>query len=476
MAYPLVKFTASAAAATVRLDFNVDSGGMKTYPDADNFDLGTVEFDGEPDAIGVEYALRNITFDLVIEGTHAQALAQQAAVARELMRAENWLMYQQDASSDPVWFRTFRASPGSLSLDRVDNERTLNTWVIGITLHAEPFAYGERVSLSSVTVNNNPASGTNPCSWTTATILGDAPAPARVQVNPSNSGAMPGYRWMVSHAALSAAYTPVFWQIGASDGWTAGTGTGASTANAAYSGGSYRPVTGSLGLMASRLSGNAPTTPTRGRYKVLVRVARSDAVTEWALAFGQNVGGTYVYGDTVAFPGDNVGTTEMASWVDLGDFTFPRGAGQVPDGLVATPSTPNISLQAQATVGSASGEQLRLDCFMLVPLDITGQVGSSTLFSEFTRVGIDSSGGLGVWDGDEEAFWAFNSSSGLFTPMPKNEGGYPVLVPGATNVFHLLQQANGNEPLFGEDATDSISVSTAVVVSYHPRWLYVGAG
>lgn len=474
MAYPLVKFTATpAAAASVRFDFNVDSGTMKTYPDADAFDLGGVQLEGDPDALSVEYGLRTITFDLVVEGTHAQALAQQAAVARELLRAENWLMYQQDASSNPVWFKTFRAEPGSLSFERVDNARTRNTWVIGVTLHAEPFAYGERVTLGAVTVNNNPASGTNPCSWTTATILGDAPAPCRVQVNPSNSGAMPGYRWMISHAALGAAYTPVFWQIGGSDGWTAGTGTSASTADAAFSGGSYRAVNASFTSMFTRISGNAPSTPTRGRYKVLLRFARTDTSAVWEFAFGQNVGANYIMGDTVTSSDSNQ-TSSWATWVDLGEFSFPRGVGQVPDDMAATPITPNIALQARQVFGS--GTEIRLDCIALIPVDIAGQVQGSTMFTEFTRTGIDSSGGLGVWDSDEEAFWAFNSSSGLYTPMPAIEGGFPTLVPGATNVFHLLQQVNGNDPFFGEDATDSISVSTSVVLSYHPRWLYIGAG
>lgn len=472
--YPIVMFmSAPDVAATVRFDCNVRSSTDRVHVLPD-FDPGVPQLEGEPDGVSVEYGLRTLSFTLRIEGPKATALATQSALARELLRTENWLYVQLSDDVAPVWFRLYRAEPGALSFAEVyDIDSLHDVWDISMSLPAASFAYGERVTLGAVTVNNNPAHVTNPCSYTLATVLGDAPTPCRIQINPSNAAAMAGFRWMIAHAALDAAYTAVFWQVGASDGWTAGTDTGASAADVDYSNGSYRAVTFATPTMATRLSGSAPSTPTRGRYKVLVRIARSDTTSKFSMRFGQNVGAAYIYGDTVVMDRASSTATEHATWVDLGDFTFPRGVGQVPDSLTATVPTPSVSLQMARDSGSGSAY---IDCFALIPVDIKGQTQSSVLFSEFTRVGIDTSGGLGVWDGDEEAFWAFNSSAGLFTPMPEIRGGYPQLVPGATNKLHVLQQVMGGKPFFNEDASDDISVSASLVVSYYPRWLWIGEG
>jgi len=36
----------------------------------------------------------------------------------------------------------------------------------------------------------------------------------------------------------------------------------------------------------------------------------------------------------------------------------------------------------------------------------------------------------------------------------------------------VLQQANGQKPVYGEDASDLIAATTAVTVTYRPRWLW----
>lgn len=477
MTFPKVQLmSAPSTSATVLYDFNAPmvGGGDVRILHNSGFDLGSSALEGEPDGIEVEYGLRVVAFTQQINGTRSNAMARQSAMARALMlRPEGWLLIQLSADRDPVWFHVYRPDLSAPSFDNVTDSDQPDSWNIPVQLPAEALAYGARVTHGAVTVNNDPAAGSNPCSFTLTSIVGDAPAPCRVEINPNAAAAMPGYRWMLAHAALDAAYTPVLWPVGTGDGFTAGTDTGAGVADALYTGGSYRAVTFATATMATRLSGSAPVTPTRGRYKVLVRIARSDTDSTFSMRFGQSVGVANIYGDIVRM--DRAASTGSghATWVDLGQFNFPRGSGQVPDDYSVTVSAPSIALQMARDSGSGSG---RIDAFMLVPADIQGQYRSSVMFSEFTRIGIDSGSGTGIWDGDAETYWQLSQFGTLNTPMPVNMGGYPKLVPGATNVMHILQQVNGARPFFSEDAADVIAATSSVVVSYYPRYQWLGDG
>lgn len=651
--YPQIKFMASpSATAAVRYDSNIPITSGSASVLHEGFDLGAPALEGDPDGIGVEYGLRTIHFTQRIEGTQPNALAKQSALARELLRQDNWLMVKIAADRDPVWFHTYRADPGSLSFENAnDDPARRDLWDIVVECRAEPFAYGERVVLSAQTILNdagagqnlvpNPsfevdvagwggsnatlaktgaasfvggssmsltatsaatmsastaggvgpipiggnqpvvasarfranttgrsvsvavqwydvagasisavtaASGTDVSgSWTAVsgaltspsnaayarmilsvispaisevhyvdgvmldpqtgtapygdgsstgwnwtgtahasasyanaarivlpTILGDAPSPLRLQVDPSFTNAGDGYRFMFSLHAAATEPLPVVWQVGGTDGFTAGTDTAASSADATMSGGTRRVVSFATDAsMVTRISGQVPNALPLGTYKILVRVARSDTNSTFAVRLGQFVGLIYFYGDTVTMDRATSTGAGHATWLDLGEFTHPRGH-VTPDGVTGAGFAPTISLQAQRISGSGS---LYLDAFLAVPIEVPDTVESRTLFSEFPTIGIGNSTGYGVFDGDSELVYGYNSigfaESGFTAEL---NGSFPRAVPGASNVLHFLQQVNAAKPFFGNDTADSIAFTTSIIASYYPRWLWIGDG
>lgn len=478
--YPMFRFVSGPkASAEVRHDFSASTtvtiGGtthrVRTKVLEEGWSIGAPTLEGDVDGVGVEYGERTLTVTQCIAGPKAAALQAQSRLAREILRDRNWLMFQLAEGTQPVWFRTYRAEPGDLSFDLVNTVSTSDHWHITVTVPAEPFAYGAEITLPPVTINNNPAATTNPCAATLPAVIGDAPAPARIEVNPSNPVYMNGYRWMLSLHAGKAAVPPVLWQLGA-DGFTLGADVTTVT-NVAYSGGSARSVSfATQSDLVTRLSGVAPASLPRGRYKVMLRLARTDTASRFTARFGTNVGlGLYQFGETVTMDRASSTAAGHATWLDLGDFSFPV-ASAVPYGEEGFAYAPNVSLQIGRVAG---GGNAHLDAILLVPLEVADTAETNTLFSHFHAGGIFIDGGRGVWDGDVEGFWAFTQFGALATiPPPEMVGGFPRLAPGAVNQLTLLQQVNGQRSVFGDDASDLLTASTAVTVSYHPRFLWIG--
>jgi hypothetical protein len=74
--------------------------------------------EGDPDAYGVEYGLRQLEFNVIISGAYSDASRQWSQLAKELVtgRRTNWLMFQFSEFSQPVWFKTYRTAPGRTRL------------------------------------------------------------------------------------------------------------------------------------------------------------------------------------------------------------------------------------------------------------------------------------------------------------------------------------------------------------------------
>lgn len=469
--YPLVKFMASpATTAAVRYDFNTAiSGGGRAHILHGAWDLGAPELQGDSDGIDVEWGLRTIQFTQRIEGSEADALAKQSALARELLRRSNWLMVQIAADREPVWFQTYRGDPGSLSFENVRLDSTgFDAWDIGLSLQAEPFALGARVTLSPITVNNDPAAGSNPCRAVLPTILGDAPAPLRIV---SDTG-LDGRRLMYALHASESTPSAIVWQIGSSDGNTAVTDTGAGVANAAYSGGSYRAVTFATQAGLTVRLALANKTFTAGRYKVLARIARSDTDSEFDVMFAYTASAPVTISGEHVHWGPNGPSTSAghAAWVDLGDFTFPAGY-QRPDGSPLETVTSAGSLSLSRTTGAGSAH---LDAVMLVPVEVSDTLDNNILYTYFPATGIGS--GSGTWDGDSEMLWLLSSGSAPVPLSAEIKGGYPVATPGAVNLLTVLQQVNGARSSANVDGSDGITVAASLTISYQPRWLWIGDG
>lgn len=498
--WPAVKFVdAPATTANVRLDLSTSS----VYVSPEGFSLGVPSFEGDPGSVGVEYGYRELSLVVRVTGSKTAALAVLQTLARELLRTEgNWLLFQLQPTSAPVWFKTYRGQPGDLSLEAVYDQSTgqnlpdrwdipgdvsyddvygqstgqtiPDLWEITVPLSADGFAWGARVTHAVATVSNNPAAATNPCFLTMPAIKGDAPAPARIAASVSATLDQSDIMWSI--APVPATYTaPIVWPIGTGDGATAGTDTGAAVSNSAYSGGSYRPITFATNAsMVTRLTGSAPAAVPVGRYLVMMRVARSDTASTFAMRFGYTgLGGADIAGSkTVTLDRGTSTTAGYATWANMGVFSFPKFLTDLD--VPGFNFAPGYVIQAQRLSG---GGQLHLDAIMLVPVELKDAEGAGrTLFSRFHAFGLQSGDQVAYWDGDTEAFTRVNGFGVVDSGVQPSalDGEFPMVHPGQTNVLHVLQQTRLGSGYFGTlDNSDAISRSTTVTASYHPRYLYL---
>lgn len=479
MSWPRIRFVDEpTTGAAVRLDLSNDG---VAWVGAEDFKLGTPQFEGGPGQVGAEYGYRQLSMTVHLQGSKATALATLQTLAREIQRVDNWLLFQLQSGSVPVWYHTYRTQPGELSLDNVYDETNgkvrSDRWDVTVQLDAESHAYGTRetMTLGSSTISNDPATGTNKMAVVLPTLKGDSPAELRVTLDPSLSG-MAGYKFMLSSVALDSgsSYTvPYFWQVGTGDSFTAHTDTGADVADATMSNGSYRAVTFATdATLVKRLSGTMPSMPS-GLYKVLVRVRRSDTSSTFSVRLGQTVGGIDVAGLTTAVLNRATSTTTHATWLDLGEFTLPHG-GQAPSDVAVGNGQPLVFLQASRLSGSGS---LHLDAFAVIPVAREDVVLTKTLFSEFDAIGPTGTEVVS-WDTAENMCWVTPPGPPLppvTAAKPILTGAFPVAVPGHVNVLHVFQQVNGQKPFGGTDSSDSITATVIASVSYLPRYLWLAA-
>lgn len=462
--WPYVAFVdAPSPDAVVRLDL---SGKVEH----DGFSLGSAQYDGDPGTLGVDYGYRDgLSFTACTFDSEAVALDLLGALSRETSRATNWLCFQASASAEPVWFKTYRGAPGALSLEYLRNDRDQNYWAVAVPLVADGLAYGAETTLGTFTVNNDPAAGSNPGFLALGPVKGDAPAKPIVRCRYLN-GAQGGYRHMLAVSPAPAGYTPITWQVGGTDGWTAGADTGASASDAAASGGTYRAVSfATTPGMATRISGTVPTAVRPGRYKVLVRALRSDTSSTFALRFGSTISFDLLFGDVVNWTAPASTAAKHATWVDLGDFTLPLGAAlaDLDDEL---PVSPGVAVQAARLSGTGS---LWLDTVRLVPV---GNEHSRTLYVDYTNLGPPALLYDEYHDASQEIVYTRNNGTGQLEGMypPGLPGGFPVLVPGASNFLHFAEQtALARSQYAGSDVPDRLATQVSLEVTYHPRYQHL---
>lgn len=477
MRYPLVKWVdAPTLTANELFDFNSDTGSALTWPLHDGWSVGVPSFDGDPDSVGVEYGYRTLKFTLAVSGAKEAALAKQSALAKEVFRRRSWVMFQINAFTKPVWFRTYRSEPGDLSFDLFRNGDGVDEWHIGVTMSADAFAYGARVTIPQFIIGNN-TTATNPMRYTLPTIQGDAPTALRVKVAPQAGDAGTASTWLQAVISGDRSNPMLVVDIGsASDGWTGASGdvTGPITPasgnidSGVFLSNSLR-ITAGAATFRERIAGPLPNTLI-GRYKVLLRIG-SESDAEFDFAFGQKVNGVVYYGNTVrARTVDDYSGPPF--WVDLGDFTFPFGLN-IPAGVTGTLPVPQVSLKVGCTSTRATQPQVKLDAFAFIPVDGPGLTQVTTLASTFKQYGVDQTR-AGNWDGDTESFWSTLGAT-FVDGGPEMVGSYVKADPmAAYNVFVLMPTLLGEA--LSNTAITSINGTHAVDISYHPRYLWIGDG
>jgi hypothetical protein len=400
-----------------------------------------------------------------------QAATALQLLARELDRPTNILRVQLNGATSPVFFRTFSAPDYDWSMPRL-------LAVYGkaeLEIPAEPFGYGLKQTLSPVTVNNDPAAGSNGCFWDVTGVMGDVETPAVISYvgNQAVVGAVTGQPsgYEKSRQALFAVRrrgTPAnFPFVLQAETMTVGTDTTVQTTDAAMSGATnnYTRTTFAFTGLTTRLNkanflGSA-STDLRGIYRVLVRYRKSvaaDTIT-MSLRWGFS-GGTGIVNDTVTLPTDANATN--IRYADLGLISLPLAPDPQYDGfsgveLLVSGASFFLAVSAGRPAGSGN---LDIDHFLLIPADDhLAFVGWPINF-----VVPDTA----VVDGAVQTVYGL--TAGAVTAMAQSSmvGSFPMISPGVTNRIFFVRDA-----AYTASATDAITNNTSITLSYWPRYLWV---
>lgn len=260
MAVDIAFVDSPATGATVRLDLSNPAGGV--YQARGGLDIGAPDLLGGSESVGSEYGLREITVTVHLVASKAVALTAQAAVARELLRERNYLKVIPDGAVTPVWFNTYRSSPGDITLDLADRD----VWTLAFTVDADPFAVGALESLSAVSITNDPAAGTNRLRYTLPSIKGDALTPLIVTLDMASASGSDVVRPLL-HSASADTAGLMFWQA---ESWTLGTDTSAVSDSAASASNRAHVSFATVTTSATRLSSSV-TVDNPGRWALYAR-------------------------------------------------------------------------------------------------------------------------------------------------------------------------------------------------------------
>ena len=402
------------------------------------------------------YQNRELKFTVWLNGAGQSAkISQLDALKAQLAKPSNLIMYNPPGWGFPVFFRTFRSDDYVVTNGSAVGG---SEWSVACNVIAEPFAIGARRDLSTATVTNNPASGTNPVMWDITGIAGDSPTPAFVKIGTALAAADPVL--LAQRTVNNPTAVTVFAQAEAG---TMGTDTTVQAADTAMSGSgsNFTRTTFTTTGLTTRLTLTIPTATSaealRGRYRVFLRVRTSATGSTYSLRHVQNPAGPdIVNGPVTTF--NSLASTEFRH-IDLGVVEFPT-AGPYPvslgySGLSAQMVTQTLAIQAGRTTGTAT---MDMDYVYLMPADERFLVAARNAMQVNSSL---------IIDGPNEM--AYGQPSGA-TPFGSTRtvdnagglaflfGGAPMLVPGVTNRWHMIRGTSAN------------SVTSTVDVSYWPRW------
>lgn len=467
MANDVLKFVDSIAASpTTRLDLNTTSSGWKASvidPGVPPTSLSVAQNamrDGGWVSSSVR-GMRTITLGLTMtsasQDTNATAIQN---LVRELDREWNYLMFQPDGASKPVFFRTYRATPATIQYVWA----AVAHHAVEIQLQADPWALGLLETVSVGSVSNNPTTG---CYFdvAAASCIGDVPAPLFIQnttawrtyglIAKRHHGTPSDMVWVkqAESCTLGANTTN---PGGAADALMSGSGTT-----------NYVRTTFGTATMASRVTWDLDADITtqaqrramRGTFRVLAAVRKSASTsTITARAVIYYGGGQYVTGNTITIK------TPDRHIEDFGVFDFTPAPASV-HGVASTLATdgwPLIQLQAARNGGT---DDLDWDAIMLAPAD------ESTLIWGVDEVE-DTSFDMLI-DGHEEHIYIINGANPFASTayasverkIPNIAGTFPALVPNQINRFVVL--------MGDSQFTSPIANTNNLTLYYYPRYLFI---
>lgn len=407
------------------------------------------------------YDMRMLMAGLNVKTATADASATQLQLlARELDREENYLMYQAEGMTKPVFFCTKRSDFSALTDTRAQPAFRVPT----IDILAEPFALGLRETLGPFTVNNDPAAGSNGHFFDVSGVIGDVAAPCVVV----NTGTHRGGGWLAVRQRGTPSDLGAFWWVqaesctlvidttnpgGGPDAAMSGTGTNnyvrtSFTTNAALNTRISRSLASMTDLNAAEMV---------GRWRVLAVVRRNDATS---VMTAQAQVAPAVPGAVFTIP-----ATTSRQVLDLGVFQIGPQFSRVGvyNSVNARSKEHTISLAAGRSSGSGT---LDWDYVLLMPADEASMIvsGAPATTDELVIDGLNES----VYEAATGVDIFVASSALTYSGAVNVAGSFPELVPNQTNRFFALfaDDTAGTWPVVKGD------VGT-VSIHYWPRYLNV---
>lgn len=378
------------------------------------------------------------------------------ALAREVDRPTNVLMWQPEGMSYPIFFRTIRSE-----LSHVEELSGPGDRVVSVQLLAEPFGYGAQQILPSTIVGNDPNGAGQQFDLTG--VLGDVDTPVVLRLD---AAAVAGRQTLI--ATRRRSLDGIAYELQAESGVTQTDATKpGNDAVMSGTGSNYVRVSFATDItLANRINFTqypvgSPTTAYRGRYRAFLRYRKSVAgdVIRVRLRWGGFNASDSIQGQIVTL----AASTERR-YADLGVVSLPPGTDPMREGysgLLWPASGVAAALQAERLSGAGT---LDLDALVFVPAD------ERSCYVSWPA----ALTGYGVVDGIAEMAYEQSTDSAGTGPGPIGDalaipviGLFPTLSPGVTNRVYALQ----NIGITG--AQDAIGDSVEVNATYWPRYLYV---
>ena len=447
----LIRFVDSITASPItRLDLNDEvSWWVKSFSAPPPRLRRSMASNAMRDGINVgssTYDSRTLTIELECrKSTQDAAATEIQKLWRELDRPSNFIQYQPNSLTKPVFFRTYRSDASQLA--DVMAQQAMRSFTI--ELLAEPFALGLRETLGPYTVNNDPVAGTNPCSVQigSSTILGDVPAPIALQ--DATAARSIGIVGMSTGFPFDARPTESggFYALGTD---TANPGGGPDAAMSGTSTNNFvRTSFATTATMATRLTASASNLSVSRRVFAVVR--RSDATSVMSARLVVNG----VAQDVVPIP-----LTTARQVIDLGRLDAQQAGGMARHNTTLVTTLVDYTVQASRTSGAGT---LDWDVVYLVAADGTlglWDMGAADNTSDDLFV---------ISDGDETITRRTSGSSaegGDVKQAIPFAGALPYVTPNATNYLTWIVSNN----LAGGHVK---TVTSALTIWYHPRYLFV---
>lgn len=390
----------------------------------------------------------------VFRSTRDLVAVQLQTLARELDRSDNYLKFQHDTATKPVFFKLFRSDMSAIR----DIPGQSAAYECEVELLAQPFGTGTLETLGPYTVNQDPAAGSNGCFFDVTGVIGDVAAPC-VMLNTSRlAGGVMSVRQHGVPADL------VFFEQAESctlgtDTTNPASGTDAAMSGAANS--NFVRTSFATATMQTRITWDnsgqtaAQRKAARGTYRLYVIVRRSDGTSTMTARCINSTAS----GETVTIP-----ASVNRQAVSLGTISF--GGGRKRIGL-ADDTNPaelgGIAIQAARPSGAGT---LDWDAVLLIPADERLLMWQSAT----TSAGFDT-----ALDGHNEDVRYYDSGADIFAgtgdaqePSLAASGGFPSLVPNQTNRFFHL----GGVFTAGE-LTVPVTDSESWTLYYWPQYLYI---